>query len=117
MSNLRNCQSFEDCDFPFKGYISHHPYFQNSLNVLYMIFQILFQFLLFFFLRSMFFIPQSATFTTFFTPIPAFSHFSLVGIIPEKKENSPRILKVSITDFLFLKKKVLSFPYAKIKNL
>ena len=46
-----------------------------------------------------------------FPPIPATSHFSLFGFSPETKENSPRILSASITDFLFLKR---SYYYLRI---
>ena len=41
---------------------------------------------------------------------------SLYSTSPEKKEKSWRILKASITDFLFLKKKLLSSAYAVYKT-
>ena len=37
--------------------------------------------------RLMFFIPQSATYAFFRTPIPAVSHLSKLGRSPEKFEN------------------------------
>ena len=54
------------------------------------------------FLRSIFFIPQSATFTPFFTPIPATSHFSLFVFSPEKtKSKAFSISIVTRNPFLF----------------
>ena len=40
------------------------------------------------FLRLIFFIPQSATFTPFFTQIQATSQFSLLGFTSEKKQRT-----------------------------
>ena len=77
-----------------------------------------------YFLRLIFFIPQSATFTPFFTPIPATSHFSLFGFSPEKefweliKKTHQEFFR-NFTDFyrLFLKKKLLLSAYAVYKKL
>ena len=97
--------SLQGLDFLFSTF--------SKQSVLYMIFEIL-SFFKFFvvrimnfknfhcvsFLRSIFFIPESATFNPFFTLIPATSKFSLFGFGPKKQKNSSRILKVSVTDFL-----------------
>ena len=51
---------------------------------------------------------QSATFTHFSLPIPVISHFGVLGLSPETKENLWKMFKVSKTEFLSFKKKVVS---------
>ena len=68
------------------------------------------------FLRSIFFISQTATFTPFFTQIPDTSNFSLFSFSPERNENSSRNLKASKANFLFLKKKLVASAYAVYQN-
>ena len=53
-------------------------------------------------------IPQSAIVTPFLTPIPGVSHFALLILSPEKRENLSNALITSVTDFSFLRKKVVS---------
>ena len=60
------------------------------------------------FVRLRHFIEQSATFTHFSLPIPVISHFGVLGLSPETKENLWKMFKVSKTEFLSFKKKVVS---------
>ena len=53
------------------------------------------------------FLPQSATFTPFRTPIPAISHFDLFGLRPENREKRSKISNKFIIDSVFLRKKVV----------
>ena len=50
-------------------------------------------------------IPQSAILTPFLTPMPAISHFALLILSPEKRENLSNVLITSVADFSFLTKK------------
>ena len=52
--------------------------------------------------------PKRATFAPFFTPIPAIPHFDLFILSPEYFEKMSKVLKISIADFSFFKKKVVS---------
>ena len=52
--------------------------------------------------------PHSATFIPFSVPIPAVSHFVLLGLSPETRRNLWKIFKVSKTEILSFKKKVVS---------
>ena len=94
--------------------------YQNCVNFILILcyYTILYFIKILYYIKIMliFFIPQSTTFTPFFTPIPATWHFSLFGFSPENKENSSRVFKAPITDFLLLKKKLLSSPYVVCKN-
>ena len=58
--------------------------------------------------KSIHFIPQTATFTLFSTPMPAILHFSLFGFKPECFKNVSIILKSYLVDLFSLKKKVVS---------
>ena len=51
---------------------------------------------------------HSATFIPFSLPIPAVSHFVLLGLSPETRENLWKIFKVSKTEFLSFKMNVVS---------
>ena len=44
----------------------------------------------------------------FLTPMPAISHFALLILSPEKRENLSNVLITSVADFSFLRKKVVS---------
>ena len=52
--------------------------------------------------------PQSKTFIYFSVRIPAISHFVVLGLSPETRENLWKIFKVSKTEILSFKKKVVS---------
>ena len=52
--------------------------------------------------------PQSATVTPSSVPIPAVSHFVVLGRSPGTRENLWKIFKVSKTEILSFKKKVVS---------
>ena len=52
--------------------------------------------------------PQNATFICFSAPTPAISHFAVLGVNPEITENLWKIFKVSKTEILSFKKKVIS---------
>ena len=52
--------------------------------------------------------PHSATFTPFSVPIPAISDLVVLGPSPETSENLWKIFKVSKTEILSFKKKVVS---------
>ena len=58
--------------------------------------------------------PQSATFTPFSVPIPAISHFVVLGLSPETREN---LCKFSNTEISSFKKKVVPSALAVYKNL
>ena len=49
--------------------------------------------------------PQSATFTPFSVPIPAISHFLVLGLSPEIKENLWKYLRYQKLNFFLLKRK------------
>ena len=69
-----------------------------------------------FFVRFLVFITQSTTFTPFFTPCPAVSHFTSFEIGPEKEENWSWSLNISKADFMFLKKKCYHLRMLYTKN-
>ena len=56
--------------------------------------------------------PQSATLTSFRSPIPAISHFDVLGFNTDTFEN---LSKTSITDSWFFRKNVVSSVYAVYK--
>ena len=65
----------------------------------------------------MYLIPQSATFTTFRGPMPATSHLLLLGLSSESFKNVSKMFINSTTDFLSLRKKVVSSAYAAYRNI
>ena len=58
--------------------------------------------------KSIHFLPQTATFALFSTPISAILHFSWFGFKPEYFENVANLLRSSLIDLLSLKEKVVS---------
>ena len=60
------------------------------------------------FVSLRYFMLQSATFTPFSVPVPDISHFVVLGLSPETKENLWKIFTVSKTEILSFEKKVLS---------
>ena len=68
-------------------------------------------------IRSIHSIPQSANLTPFRAPKPTISHLPLLGLSPENLEKTSTVLINSITDFLFLRKNVVSSAYAVYKNV
>ena len=60
--------------------------------------------------------PQSATLAYFRPPIPAISHFDVLGFNPDTFENLSKTFKISITDSWFSRKNVVSSTYAVYKN-
>ena len=63
------------------------------------------------------FVPKSAVFAPFLTPIPAISHFVLFILRPEYFEKMSKVLKISIADFSSLIKKVVSSAYEVKRKL
>ena len=51
--------------------------------------------------------PQSATFAPFSVPILVMSHFAVLGLNPEARENLYKIFKVLKTEILSFKKKLV----------
>ena len=47
----------------------------------------------------------------------AISHFALLILSPEKRENLSNVLITSVADFSFLRKKVVRSAYAEYKNV
>ena len=66
-------------------------------------------------LRSVHFIPQSASLAPFSAPVLTTSHLDLLGFKPEKDEKMTFI--TSIKDSLSFRKSVLSSAYAVNKNM
>ena len=60
------------------------------------------------FVRFRHFTPQSAIFTPFSVPISALSFFVLLGLSAETRENLQKIFKVTKTEIISFKKKVVS---------
>ena len=52
------------------------------------------------------FVPKSAVFAPFLTPIPAISHFDLFILRPEYLEKMSKVLKISMADFSSLIKRL-----------
>ena len=59
-------------------------------------------------LRLTHFIPQSASFTPFSPSIPAISHSVLLILRPEKREKLSNVFMISVAEFIFFIKKVVS---------
>ena len=58
--------------------------------------------------RLTYFIPQTATWTPFSTPVPETSHLVKFGFQTENFEKRMKTLIISSIDYTFLTKKVLS---------
>ena len=56
--------------------------------------------------KSIHFISQSAILTPFLAPMPAISHFALLILSPEKRENLQNILITSVAVSRFLEKRL-----------
>ena len=61
-------------------------------------------------------IPQRAIWTLFRTPIPAILNLNLFDFNPEKNEKCSKTCITSVTGFLLLRKKVVSWAYAVYKK-
>ena len=55
-------------------------------------------------LKSIYFIPQSASFAPFSAPVSVNSHLDLLGFKPEKDENMSNTFVTSIKDYFLLEK-------------
>lgn len=99
---------FKNSDFTFNWKIPHSQKFENIFNLNNVFYKIFFACNLFVirkryskkFIESevTVFIPQSAIFSPFSTPLPATSHFDLLGLRPVKRENWSNTFIISITD-------------------
>ena len=63
--------------------------------------------------KSLHFMPQTATFILFSSPIPAISNFSWFDFNPEYFEDVAKVLRSSLIDLLPLKKKVASSAWTE----